>query len=157
MYYLFSNPTVSNQNFSKSLMIPKKLIKINLFSYVSFAFIYESEHALFTLGIIIVNRFEDLSMSLNELIKQKRSEIISLAEKYGAYNIRIFGSVARGQENEDSDIDFLVDLRDERSLWDLGGLWMELNDLLKVRIEVFTENTLKDSIRRIASKEAITL
>lgn len=96
-------------------------------------------------------------MKLNELIKQKRNEIISLAEKYGAYNIRIFGSVARGQENEDSDIDFLVDLRDERSLWDLGGLWVELNDLLKVRIEVFTENTLKDSIRRIASKEAIPL
>lgn len=96
-------------------------------------------------------------MKLNELIKQKRNEIISLAEKYGAYNIRIFGSIARGQENEDSDIDFLVDLRDERSLWDLGGLWMELNDLLKVRIEVFTENTLKDSIRRIASKEAIPL
>lgn len=96
-------------------------------------------------------------MKLNELIKQKRNEIISLAEKYGAYNIRIFGSVARGQENEGSDIDFLVDLRDERSLWDLGGLWVELNDLLEVRIEVFTENTLKDSIRRIASKEAIPL
>lgn len=96
-------------------------------------------------------------MNLNELLKQRRNEIISLAEKYGAYNIRIFGSVARGQANEDSDIDFLVDLKDERSLWDLGGLWMELNDLLKVRIEVFTENTLKDSIRRIASKEAILL
>ena len=80
-----------------------------------------------------------------------------MADKYGAYNIRVFGSVARGQENENSDIDFLVDLRDERSLWDLGGLWVELNDLLNVRIEVFTENTLKDSIRRIASKEAILL
>lgn len=96
-------------------------------------------------------------MILLELIKQKRDEIISLADKYGAYNIRVFGSVARGQENENSDIDFLVDLRDERSLWDLGGLWVELNDLLNVRIEVFTENTLKDSIRRIASKEAILL
>ena len=96
-------------------------------------------------------------MNLKELIKQRRNEILSLAEKYGAYNIRIFGSVARGQENEDSDIDFLVDLRDNRSLWDLGGLWIELNTLLKVQIEVFTENTLKESIRRIASKEAIPL
>lgn len=96
-------------------------------------------------------------MNLNEIIKHRRKEIISLAEKYGAYNIRIFGSVARGQANEDSDIDFLVDLKDDRSLWDLGGLWTELNELLKVRIEVFTENTLKDSIRRIASKEAIPL
>lgn len=96
-------------------------------------------------------------MNLKELIKQRRNEILSLAEKYGAYNIRIFGSVARGQESENSDIDFLVDLRNDRSLWDLGGLWIELNDLLKVRIEVFTENTLKESIRRIASKEAIPL
>ncbi len=96
-------------------------------------------------------------MNLKELIKQRRNEILSLAEKYGAYNVRVFGSVARGQENENSDIDFLVDLRDDRSLWDLGGLWIELNALLKVQIEVFTENTLKESIRRIASKEAIPL
>ena len=96
-------------------------------------------------------------MNLNELIKQRRDDIINLAGKYGAYNIRIFGSVARGQTNEDSDIDFLVDLKEERSLWDLGGLWIELNDLLKVRTDVFTENTLKDSIRRIASKEAVLL
>ena len=96
-------------------------------------------------------------MNLKELIKQKRSEILSLAEKHGAYNIRIFGSVARNQENENSDIDFLVDLKDNRSLWDLGGLWIELNALLKVQIEVFTESTLKESIRRIASKEAIPL
>ncbi|OGI10582.1 MAG: hypothetical protein A3I68_06730 [Candidatus Melainabacteria bacterium RIFCSPLOWO2_02_FULL_35_15] len=96
-------------------------------------------------------------MNFNELIKQKRKEILNLAGKYGAYNVRIFGSVARGQANKDSDIDFLVDLKSDRSLWDLGGLWAELNLLLKVRIEVFTENTLKENIRENAFKEAIPL
>ena len=96
-------------------------------------------------------------MNLDELIKQKRKDILDLAGKYGAYNIRIFGSVARGQANKDSDIDFLVDLKSDRSLWDLGGLWAELNTLLKVRIEVFTENTLKENIRENAFKEAIPI
>lgn len=96
-------------------------------------------------------------MNFDELIKQKRKEILNLAGKYGAYNVRIFGSVARGQAKKDSDIDFLVDLKSDRSLWDLGGLWAELNLLLKVRIEVFTENTLKENIRENAFKEAIPL
>ena len=96
-------------------------------------------------------------MNLDELIKQKRKDILNLAGKYGAYNVRIFGSVARGQANKDSDIDFLVDLKSDRSLWDLGGLWTELNTLLQVRIEVFTENTLKENIRESAFKEAIPI
>ncbi len=96
-------------------------------------------------------------MSLYELIKHKREEILKIADQYGAYNVRIFGSVARNQTNEDSDIDFLVDLRGDRSLWDLGGLWIELNKLLKVKIEVFTANTLKEKIRENALNEAIKI
>ena len=96
-------------------------------------------------------------MSLYELIKQKRKEILQIADKYGAYNVRIFGSVARGQDNKDSDIDFLVDLKNDRSLWDLGGLWTELNELLKIRIEVFTASTLKEKIRQNALSEAIKI
>ena len=96
-------------------------------------------------------------MSLHELIKQKRKEILNIADKYGAYNVRVFGSVARDEANENSDIDFLVDLKNGRSLWDLGGLWIELNKLLKVRIEVFTTNTLKEKIREDALNEAIKI
>ena len=96
-------------------------------------------------------------MSLYELIKQKRKEILSIADKYGAYNVRIFGSVARGEANENSDIDFLVDLKSGRSLWDLGGLWTELNGFLKMRIEVFTASTLKEKIRDNALNEAIKI
>lgn len=96
-------------------------------------------------------------MNLYELVKQKREEILKVADKYGAYNVRIFGSVARGQANEDSDVDLLVDLKGGRSLWDLGGLWVELNELLKVRIEVFTTNTLKENIRKNALSEAIKI
>lgn len=96
-------------------------------------------------------------MDLYELIKQKRKEILKITDKYGAYNVRIFGSVARGQANEDSDIDFLVDLKSDRSLWDLGGLWVELNEFLKMRIEVFTVGTLKETIRENALNEAIKI
>lgn len=96
-------------------------------------------------------------MNLYELVKQKREEILKVADKYGAYNVRIFGSVARKEANENSDIDLLVDLKSNRSLWDLGGLWIELNELLKVRIEVFTASTLKEKIRENALSEAIKI
>jgi predicted nucleotidyltransferase len=54
-------------------------------------------------------------------LREKREQILTLAEKYGARNVRIFGSVARGEERPDSDIDFLVELEPGRSLFDLGG------------------------------------
>ena len=96
-------------------------------------------------------------MNLYELVKQKRQEILKIADKHGAYNVRIFGSVARGQANENSDLDLIVDLRSGRSLWDLGGLWVELNELLKVRIEVFTTTTLKEEVRGNALNETIKI
>lgn len=96
-------------------------------------------------------------MTLYKLVKQKREEILKVADKYGAYNVRIFGSVARGEATENSDIDLLVDLKRDKSLWDLGGLWVELNELLKVRIEVFTANTLKEKVRESALSEAVKI
>ena len=59
-------------------------------------------------------------MNLDELRRQKRDEILRVAARYGAYNVRIFGSVARGEAGPDSDIDFLVDMEPDRSLFDVG-------------------------------------
>jgi hypothetical protein len=69
-------------------------------------------------------------MGLNELIREKRREILDIAAKHGAYNVRLFGSVARGEADEASDVDILVELEPERSLFDLGGLLMDLEALL---------------------------
>ncbi len=69
-------------------------------------------------------------MSPNELLHEKREDILRVASKRGASNIRVFGSVVRGEADSKSDINLLVDLEPGRSLFDLGGLLMNLQDLL---------------------------
>ena len=93
-------------------------------------------------------------MNIGELIKFKREDILQLAAKYGANNIRVFGSVARCEENTDSDIDFLVDLEPGRSLLDLGGLLMDLQEMLGRKVDVVTEKSIYWLIRRRILKEA---
>ena len=94
------------------------------------------------------------TMSLLQLIKDKKREILDLAEKYGAYNIRIFGSVDRGDDDEKSDIDFLVDFKEGVSLLDWGGLLMDLKDLLGHNVDVATEKVLKQRIKDRILREA---
>ena len=96
-------------------------------------------------------------MSTDELIKTRRSDILALARKYGACNVRIFGSVARGEARPDSDIDFLVEMEPGRSLFDLGGLLYELRSLLGVEVDIVTENGLRSRIREQVIHEAIAL
>ena len=96
-------------------------------------------------------------MTFKERIQGHRQEILHLAEKYGARNVRIFGSVARGDAREDSDIDVLVDLEAGRSILDLGGLLMDLQDLLGCRVDVVTTKGLRDRIRSRVLKEAVAL
>ena len=69
-------------------------------------------------------------VSPNELLHEKREDILRVASKRGASNIRVFGSVVRGEADSKSDINLLVDLEPGRSLFDLGGLLMNLQDLL---------------------------
>jgi predicted nucleotidyltransferase len=95
-------------------------------------------------------------MNSSEL-QQKRDDILRLAARYGARNVRIFGSVARGEARPDSDIDFLVDLEDGRSLLDLGGLLMDLQDLLHCKVDVVTEKGLRSRIRARVLQEAVSL
>ncbi|MGB3536262.1 MAG: nucleotidyltransferase family protein [Microcoleaceae cyanobacterium] len=90
-------------------------------------------------------------------LKTQRQTILQIARTYGAYNLRIFGSVARGDNNLSSDLDLLVDLERGRSLFDLGGLTMDLQDLLGCEVDVVTENGLKKRIRSRVLQEAIKL
>jgi predicted nucleotidyltransferase len=96
-------------------------------------------------------------MKTNELIKRKRKEILRLAALYGGRNVRVFGSVARGEDDKLSDIDFLVDMEPGRSLLDLGGLLMELQETLGCKVDVVTERGLKPRLREKVIKEAIRL
>ena len=96
-------------------------------------------------------------MSLNELLQDKREDILRIAAKRGAYNVRVFGSVARGEADSKSDIDILVDMEPGRNLFDLGGLLMDLEDLLGHDVDVVTERGLRERIRVRVLKEAIAL
>ncbi|WP_448604938.1 nucleotidyltransferase family protein [Thermoleptolyngbya sp.] len=96
-------------------------------------------------------------MDIRTQLQQKREAILAAAAKYGAYNVRVFGSVARGEADSKSDIDFLVEMEAERSLFDLGGLLMELQDLLHCPVDVVTEKGLRSRIRERVLREATPL
>jgi predicted nucleotidyltransferase len=96
-------------------------------------------------------------MNKNELLTAKREEILQIASQHGAYNVRVFGSVARGEDGLDSDIDFLVEMEPGRSLFDLGGLLMDLKKLLGVEVDIATEKGLRPRIRDRVLREAVTL
>lgn len=96
-------------------------------------------------------------MTAKELLKAKRDEILRIAAKYGARNVRVFGSVARGEADEASDIDFLVEMEPGRSLFDLGGLQFELAAFMGRSVDVVTEKGLKQRIRGRVLSEAVRL
>ena len=93
-------------------------------------------------------------MSVDELVRTKRGEILRIAAEHGAYDVRIFGSVARGEAGEESDIDLLVKLKPGRSLLDHAALLVDLQELLGRRVDVVTENALYWLLRRRILKEA---
>jgi hypothetical protein len=92
-----------------------------------------------------------------QLVHSKREEINSLAGKYGASHIRIFGSVARHTADDRSDIDFLVDLEPGRTLFDLGGFAYDLQELLGKPVDVCTIHILREQIRSRIIAEAVPL
>lgn len=96
-------------------------------------------------------------MNIYEILRAKREEILQISAKYGAYNIRIFGSVARQEADVKSDIDFLVEMEPGRSLFDLGGLLMELQEILGCKVDIVTEKGLRARIRERVLSEAIPL
>jgi uncharacterized protein len=95
-----------------------------------------------------------VNANIEDLLQAKRQEILTLAEKRGARNVRIFGSVARGEARPDSDLDLLVDLEPGRSMFDLGGLLMDLQSLLGLQVDLVTEAGLRKRLRRRVIAEA---
>lgn len=94
---------------------------------------------------------------IRALIDEKRADILRIAAKYGASNVRIFGSVSRAEQRPGSDVDFLVDMESGRSLLDRAGLVLELQELLGVVVDVVTEKSLKERIRVRVLLEAVSI
>lgn len=93
-------------------------------------------------------------MDARTILQTRRKEIIETALRNGAVNVRVFGSVARGEDRPDSDIDFLVNLEPGRSLMDLARLLRELSTLLEHPVDVVTEAGLRPRIKSQVLKEA---
>ena len=92
-------------------------------------------------------------LGINEILGDKRNEILTLAQRHGVYNIRVFGSVARGEASPDSDVDFLVDGL-ENAAWGGGRLLMDLQELLGRRVDLVSEGDLHRLIRDRVLQEA---
>ena len=97
------------------------------------------------------------AVALEELRGSKRDQILQLADSYGARNLRVFGSVARGDSSAASDIDFLVDLDPERTLMDLGGLLMDMQSILGAPVDLATEKMLRPKVLLQALRDAVPL
>ena len=90
-------------------------------------------------------------------LKTKREDILCLAASHGAGNILIFGFVARGEDDSSSDVDVFIDMEPGKSLLDLGGLLMDLQDLLGCPVDIMTERGLKRRLRDHVLQEAVLL
>jgi len=96
-------------------------------------------------------------MAGEELLRARREEILRVCARYGARNVRVFGSVARGEADEQSDIDLIVEFEPGRSLLDHAGLWLELQELLGVKVDVVSSRGIKARIRERVLREAVPL
>jgi predicted nucleotidyltransferase/DNA-binding XRE family transcriptional regulator len=99
----------------------------------------------------------DLSSEKAQLVRRHKVEITNLARTHGARNIRLFGSVVRGEDTAKSDIDFLVDAPKEKALSISISLQAALEDLLKCKVDVSPESIMKPNVRKAALKEAVAI
>lgn len=93
-------------------------------------------------------------MAIEQLVQDRRDEILRVAAEHGAHSVRVFGSVARGEAREASDVDLLVELEPGRSLLDLVALQLDLEELLGTSVDVLTEGGLYWLLRRRIVAEA---
>ena len=96
-------------------------------------------------------------MTARDELQRHRTDVLRLATHYGATDVRVFGSVARGDADETSDIDLLVRMTPGRSVFDIGGLLMDLQDLLGRRVDVVTERGLRPRVREQVLREAVPI
>ena len=107
--------------------------------------------------IVMVVGFWWCPMSIDDRIRVKRREILRIAAKHGARDIRVFGSAARGELGQESDVDFLVAVDTEHSSWFPAGLILDLKELLGCEVDVVTEEALHWYIRDRVLAEALPL
>ena len=96
-------------------------------------------------------------LGIDDILTPVRAKILDLAAKHGITNVRVFGSVARGEARPDSDVDFLVDVDAAKSLLDLCGFSVDVEELLHRRADVVPSNSVRKEIRRRIFREARTL
>ena len=96
-------------------------------------------------------------MGTQELLESRQNEILGLAATYDAKNVRVFGSVARGEGGPGSDVDLLVDMEKGRNLLDLVGFWQDLEELLGCRVDVITDGGISPYLRERIYAEALPL
>ncbi len=101
---------------------------------------------------------QTIGLGIKDLLADKKVQILAIAEQHGAYNVRVFGSVARCEAREDSDVDFLIDYRLEKiTPWFPAGLMLDLETLLQRKVDIATVDMLKERIRDRVLREAIVL
>jgi predicted nucleotidyltransferase len=108
-------------------------------------------------GAELSGRRRTVPADIYALLAEKRDEILAVAERYGVTNVRVFGSVARREAREDSDLDLLVTFPRTASLLDHAGFHLDLEDLLGIRVEVASDRGLKERIRETVLAEAVPL
>lgn len=96
-------------------------------------------------------------MSISSIIKNKREDIMNIAQKYGAKNVRVFGSMARSEEDMDSDLDIIVEMESGSSLLDIIAIKQDIEELLGRKVDVVTEASISPYIRDAVLKEAVSL
>ena len=96
-------------------------------------------------------------MAIRQVLEEKRDDILRIAARHGAYNVRVFGSVARGEDRPDSDVDLLVNVGATTSSWFPAGLILDLEQILGRQVEIVTENGLNPHLREHVLQEAVPL
>ena len=91
---------------------------------------------------------------IEDVLRNRREEILDIAERHGARNVRVFGSVARGEARPDSDVDLLIDIGDRVTPWFPGGLIADLEDLLGRRVDVVFADSVLPALRDSVLRDA---
>ena len=100
---------------------------------------------------------QEKALSLDNLLREKREQILEIAAHHGATNVRVFGSAAKGTAGPESDLDLLIDVLPEHSAWFPAGLILDLEELLEREVDVVTEEALHWYVRDQVVAEAVPL